>query len=104
MDAGVVFGYFEILLNSGDIGLVTREKERLQGFEQTIRAVGTDYDILVDMFDYTWDLFDAVKTAIDRGDRSEQVLMEALNDQGSSNSIVYHFKVRVNMFVAVCIC
>lgn len=56
------------------------------------------------MFDYTWDLFDAVKTAIDRGDRSEQVLMEALNDQGSSNSIVYHFKVRVNMFVAVCIC
>lgn len=101
MSAGAVFAYFEILLSSGNIGLVTREKERLQGFEQTMRAVGIDYDIILDMFDYTWDLFDAIKAAIEHGDRSEKVLMEAFNDQGPSNSIVYHFKVRANVLVAV---
>ncbi|KIW13004.1 hypothetical protein PV08_08191 [Exophiala spinifera] len=98
---GAMFGYFEILLSSGDIGLVAREKERLQGFEQTMRAVGVDYDLLVDMFDYTWDLFDAIKDAIQRGEQSEKILMEALNDQGSSNSIVYHFKMMTSSFMKI---
>ncbi|KAJ9636634.1 hypothetical protein H2204_005234 [Knufia peltigerae] len=98
---GAVFAYFEILLSSGNIGLVTREKERLQGFEQTMRAVGIDYDIILDMFDYTWDLFDAIKAAIEHGDRSEKVLMEAFNDQGPSNSIVYHFKMMTSSFMQV---
>jgi hypothetical protein len=92
--AGVVFGYFELLIRSGDLGLITQEKVRLLSFEQTMRAVGIDYDIIIDMFDYTWELFDAIKTAVGRGDMSDTVLLEAMNDQGRSDSIVYHFKVR----------
>ena len=91
--AGVVFGYFEILLKSGDPDLIVQEKVRLQSFEQTMRTAGIDYDIIVDMFDYTWDLFDDLHKAIARGDQSEAVLMEAMNDENMSNSIVYHFKV-----------
>jgi ubiquitin thioesterase protein OTUB1 len=91
--AGVVFGYFEILLKSGDIDLIVQEKVRLQSFEQTMRAVGIDYDIIVDMFDYTWDLFDDIHRALGRGNQSESVLLESMNDENKSNSIVYHIKV-----------
>lgn len=58
-----------------------------------MRAVGIDYDIIVDMFDYTWDLFDDIHKAIGRGDQSESVLLETMNDENKSNSIVYHIKV-----------
>ena len=88
-----MFGYFEILLGSGDLGLITQEHVRLQSFEQTMRAVGIDYDIIIDMFDYTWELFDALKSAIEHGNKNEAVLLDCMNDQGRSDSIVYHFKV-----------
>lgn len=90
---GAVFGYFEILLGSGDLGLITQERVRLQSFEQTMRAVGIDYDIIIDMFDYTWELFDAIKEAIEKGNKNEAVLLDCMNDQPKSDSIVYHFKV-----------
>ncbi|KIX04933.1 uncharacterized protein Z518_05804 [Rhinocladiella mackenziei CBS 650.93] len=96
---GAVFGYFEILLKSGDLGLIAQELVRLQSFEQTMRAVGIDYDIIIDMFDYTWELFDAIKSAIERGDKNEAVLLEALNDENKSNSIVYHFKMMTSSFM-----
>ncbi|KAK5194539.1 hypothetical protein LTR99_003041 [Exophiala xenobiotica] len=96
---GVVFGYFELLIRSGDLGLITQEKVRLLSFEQTMRAVGIDYDIIIDMFDYTWELFDAIKTAVGRGDMSDTVLLEAMNDQGRSDSIVYHFKMMTSSFM-----
>ena len=92
MLAGVVFGYFEILSKSRDLGLITQELVRLQSFEQTMRAVGIDYDIIIDMFDYTWELFDALKAAAEQGDKNEAVLLESLNDENKSDSIVYHFK------------
>lgn len=91
--SAVVFAYFEILLKSGDIGLINQEKVRLQSFEQMMRAVGIDYDIIIDMFDYTWDLFDTILDAIQRGDQNESSLLETINDENQSNSILYHFKV-----------
>ena len=93
MYLGVVFGYFEILLNSGDPGLVTQELVRLRSYEHIMRSAGIDYDIIIDMFDYTWELFDAIKSAMERGDTNESVLLQSLNDENVSNSIVYHFKV-----------
>ena len=59
-----------------------------------MRAANIDYDIIVDMFDYTWELFDAIKSAMEHGDTNEAVLLQSLNDENISNSIVYHFKVR----------
>jgi len=73
--------------------LIARELVRLRAFEQTMRAVGIDYDMLVDMFDYTWELFDAIKTAAERGDKDEAVLLESMNNEIKSNSITYHFRV-----------
>jgi hypothetical protein len=93
MSPGAVFGYFEILLKSRDFGLVAQEEVRLRSHEQTMRAAGIDYDIIIDMFDYTWELFGAIKSAAERGDTNEAVLLQSLNDENISNSIVYHFKV-----------
>jgi hypothetical protein len=59
-----------------------------------MRSAGVDYDIIIDMFDYTWELFEAIKLAIGQGDTNEAVLLNSLNDEIISNSIVYHFKVR----------
>ncbi|KIW82436.1 hypothetical protein Z517_05463 [Fonsecaea pedrosoi CBS 271.37] len=96
---GAVFGYFEILLRSGDPGLITQELVRLRSFEQTMRSVGIDYDIIIDMFDYTWELFDALKSAVERRDINEAVLLNSLNDENISNSIVYHFKMMTSSFM-----
>ncbi len=93
ISSGAVFGYFEILFRSGDLGLITTEEVRLRSHEQTMRAAGIDYDIIIDMFDYTWELFDALKSAVERGDTDEVYLLQVLNDENMSNSIVYHFKV-----------
>lgn len=89
----MIFAYFEILLKSGDVGLISQEKVRLQSFEQTMRAVGIDYDIIVDMFDYTWEFFDEILKAMQQGQHNEAVLLQAMNDENQSNSIIYHFKV-----------
>ncbi|KAK4949640.1 hypothetical protein LTR10_011481 [Elasticomyces elasticus] len=64
-----------------------------------MRAVGIDYDIIIDMFDYTWELFDAIKSAIEHGTKNEAVLLECMNDQGRSDSIVYHFKMMTSAFM-----
>ncbi|EXJ77644.1 hypothetical protein A1O3_09872 [Capronia epimyces CBS 606.96] len=96
---GAVFGYFEILLRSGTIGLIDQELVRLQSFEPTMRAVGVDYDIIMDMFDYTWELFSAIKAAAERGDKSDHVLLEIMNDGPKSDSIVYHFKMMTSSFM-----
>ncbi|EXJ58973.1 hypothetical protein A1O7_06404 [Cladophialophora yegresii CBS 114405] len=96
---GAVFGYFEILLQSRDSGLVAQEEVRLRSHEQTMRAAGIDYDIITDMFDYTWELFEGIKSATDRGDTNEAVLLQSLNDENISNSIVYHFKMMTSAFM-----
>ncbi|OCT52005.1 ubiquitin thioesterase OTUB1, variant 1 [Cladophialophora carrionii] len=96
---GAVFGYFEILLQSRDFSLVAQEEVRLRSHEQTMRAAGIDYDIITDMFDYTWELFGAIKSATERGDVNETVLLQSLNDENISNSIVYHFKMMTSAFM-----
>ena len=54
---------------------------------------GVDYDLLMDMFDNTWELFSEVKKAIQNGSDAESIVMNTLNDPVVSESIVYHFKV-----------
>ena len=55
---------------------------------------GIDYDLVIDMFDYTWELFAKIREAAERNEKDESILTKAFNEEGQSNSIVYHFKVR----------
>ena len=54
---------------------------------------GCDYELLADLFDSTWELFEAVRKAMENQATGESVLMDAMNDQTKSDAIVYHFKV-----------
>lgn len=94
-----VFSYFEILLNSGDIDLVQSEKIRFDTFQDTMKMVGIDYDIIIDMFDYTWELFDSITKAIQNNIWDDSVILEFMNDQVKSDSIVYHFKMVTSAFM-----
>lgn len=94
-----VFSYFEILLNSRDIDLVESEKIRFDTFQDTMKMVGIDYDIIIDMFDYTWELFDNVAKAIRNNIWDDNVILEFMNDQIKSDSIVYHFKMVTSAYM-----
>jgi hypothetical protein len=82
-----------VLLQLGELRRIERERTRLRGFDETMRAAGIDVDILIDMFDSTYELFDCIQTVIEGGIKTETVLMEAMNSEGESSCILYHFKV-----------
>lgn len=94
-----VYSYFEKILASGDIALAQQEKIRIQTFEDTMKMVGIDYDIIVDMFDYTWELFDKIMQAVEHQNLNDQVVLEDMNDEIKSNSIVYHFKMMTSAYM-----
>ena len=70
-----------------------QERIRVQSFEDTMKMAGCDYDLLADMFEYTWELFDDIRRAVENGTTEESVIMNALNSTEKSDAIVYHFKV-----------
>lgn len=94
-----VFSYFEILLLAGDPSLVQQEKIRFETYAETMRMVGIDYDLMVDMFDYTWELFDAIMHATQQQSKDEKVILSIMNDENKSNSIIYHFKMVTSAFM-----
>jgi len=94
-----VYSYFEKILASADVGLVQQEKIRIQTFEDTMKMVGIDYDIIIDMFDYTWELFDKIMHAVEVRNLNEQVVLDDMNDEIKSNSIVYHFKMMTSAYM-----
>lgn len=94
-----VFSYFEILLTSRDIDLVEAERVRFNSFQDTMKMVGIDYDLIIDMFDHTWELFDNIAKAIRNNIFDDNVILEIMNDQLKSDSIVYHFKMVTSAFM-----
>ncbi|RMZ84186.1 hypothetical protein DV738_g607, partial [Chaetothyriales sp. CBS 135597] len=87
-----VFGYFEILLKSADHGLVIQEQIRIQTYSEMMKSVGLDVELLEIMFEHTFELFEAIRRAIESGNLSDSVVLNSLNDSNVSDSIVYHFK------------
>lgn len=94
-----VFRYFELLLENGDAEFIQHERIRLESFKDTMLMVGLDYDILQDMFDPTWELFQAIQQAVQSGVRDAAVVLNAMNDQTKSDFIVYHFKSMTSAFM-----
>lgn len=56
---------------------------------------GIDYEIVVDLFDFTWELFEKVKQAAQTGSKDEHILMAAFNEETPSNYILYHFRASI---------
>jgi ubiquitin thioesterase protein OTUB1 len=87
-----VFGYFEVLLQLGDLAKVGQERARLRAFDDIMRAAGIPVDMLEDMFDCSYELLDRIKAAIEVGDDTENTILHAMNNEGDSSCILYHFK------------
>jgi Peptidase C65 Otubain len=90
----VAFGYFEILL-ALSLDKIAAERSRLQSFNNTLVAVGYDSTMVELFVDETLGLFDSLQQAIESGNRSDRLLLDVFNDENRSNSIVFHFKVRL---------
>lgn len=58
-------------------------------------AVGYDFTMVELFVDETMDLFDSLQQAMESGGRADRILLETLNEENTSNSIVFHFKVRI---------
>ncbi|RMD40879.1 hypothetical protein DV735_g4225, partial [Chaetothyriales sp. CBS 134920] len=82
-----VFGYFEILLKSADHGLVIQEQIRIQTYSEMMKSVGLDVELLEIMFEHTFELFDAIRRAIESGNLADSVVLNSLNDSNVSDSI-----------------
>jgi len=80
---------------SQDLPKVASEKVRLQNFNDTLVAVGYDFTMVELFVDETMELFECLYQAMESGERSDRLLLEAFNDENRSNSIVFHFKVGV---------
>ena len=74
------------------------EELRMQNFKDTMIMAGIDYELLSDMFDHTWELFNNVKQALQNNTKEESVLLDILNKENESNFIITHFKVRNMIF------
>jgi len=94
-----VFSYFELLLRSDDPSLVQIEKIRFETFAETMTQIGMDYELLADMFDYTWQLFDTIIEAVQNNVPDDNIILNILNDENPSNSVVYHFKMVTSAYM-----
>ena len=75
------------------------EDTRIRSFEDTMKMVGIDYDLLVDFFEETWALFGEIKTALENNTPVLPVVNAAFNDENRSNAIVYHFKMMTSAYM-----
>jgi ubiquitin thioesterase protein OTUB1 len=80
--------------------MVVQEETRLRSFDETLRMAGIDVDLVVDLFDYTWELFGKIRQAVESRQKDESILTNVFNEEGESNSIVYHFKVSASSWRA----
>lgn len=87
-----MFGYFESLL-SQDVVKVAAEKARLRSLNSALEAVGYELSTVEQFVEETMALFDSIHQAIRAGNRSDQLLLDAFNDEDRSKPILFHFMV-----------
>jgi ubiquitin thioesterase protein OTUB1 len=86
----LAFGFFELLLRSGDPNRIGMEHARITSLNGVMESVGFQSYIYEDFAEATFDLFSALGSMIPSG---EAQLLNTFNDAGLSDSIVTHFKV-----------
>ena len=64
----------------------------MQSFKDMLNMAGTDYDMLCDMFEYTWELFGQIKQVLESESRDEGILMDTFNKETESSFIICHFR------------
>lgn len=92
----MAFGYFELLLKTGDSNRIGMEYARITSLNNLMNIAGLESYIYEDFAEATFSLFGQISASpvIDNPyDVSEVV--NAFNDPDISNAIITHFKVRL---------
>jgi len=94
IDTAVAFGYFERLLFIGDSTKCYQEEARLRSLSNVLNSAGFQPYLYEDFADAVFDLIRTVADAINEG-KSEEVLIEAFNDESLQSCVITHFKVGI---------
>ena len=88
-----MFGYFEQLLKYGDPQKLIREHDRLRSLSDELPALGFEFSMIEMFMEYSLELLQKLREALERGENGESILLETLNDPSESDSVVFFFKV-----------
>ncbi|KAI1272179.1 peptidase C65 Otubain-domain-containing protein [Xylaria sp. FL0933] len=89
----IAFGYFETLVQCGDVNLVQNELERMTALNSYIEEVGGhDPSMIEFMVAETIDLFNDIIPVMSGGNDAMPVLVAKFNDANTSQCIVYHLR------------
>ncbi|KAI0376112.1 cysteine proteinase [Hypomontagnella monticulosa] len=87
----IAFAYFETLVRSGDMNQIQGELARLTSLNTYIESVGGHASwMFEDMVSETFELFNAVITAMSNGQDPMPFVMEKFNNLESAQNLVYH--------------
>ena len=89
----MAFGYFETLFTLRDTLRVQRELARIKSLNTLLDQVGQQEHLYEIFVDATEELFQQTSSAIQNGEQDETFLVNAFNEEYSSNAIVTHFRV-----------
>jgi ubiquitin thioesterase protein OTUB1 len=73
---------------------VQRELTRIKSLNTLMDQVGQEEHLYEIFVDATEDVFASISTAIQNGAQDESFLVDAFNEEYSSNSVITHFRVR----------
>ncbi|KAJ5624538.1 cysteine proteinase [Penicillium lagena] len=88
----VAFGYFEMLFALRDLSRVQRELARIKSLNTLMDQVGQEEHLYEIFVDATEDIFAQISAAIQNGTPDESFLVDAFNEEYSSNSVITHFR------------
>lgn len=92
----MAFGYFELLLKSGDPNRIGMEYARITSLNNLMNVAGLEPYIYEDFADATFSLFGQISASpvIDHP-YDVSAVVNAFNNPDISNAIITHFKVRL---------
>ena len=88
-----IFGYCEQLLGRGDAMKIASEMARLKAFNLSLPALDFDVETVEMFMEPAMELLEKMQNALLRHDGDDTFLLEAMNRDDDSNSILYYFKV-----------
>lgn len=98
----LAFGYFELLLRTGDAKFIESEHARIESLCKLLDSVGMADYLYEDFVDETKNLLKTISQspAID-SPYDDKILVEAFNKDDISNSIITHLKLLTSAFMKV---
>lgn len=94
----LAFGFFELLLRTNDEERISKELERLQLLNALLIKAGYAEYLFEDFAESSFEVLRMLKKQVAESKNAPEdtSLVTVFNDQGESDAIITHFKVRLN--------